>query len=460
MRPRLWWIAALFVLLGCGACIGTAAAQERQAAATPAASATAPVLTLDPFPAAVVGERPVVVGHLTQPDGTAMAREAVTLYVDDAREDHATTAENGTVVLRIKSELPAGTYAIRATYDGDAKANVNPVSASGQLEIHPGTLGVKIVPALPNMHVRLTPLPKSGPPAADAPGVTLISDESGLVTFPISEIGNYRVEVLLPWTSPAAGVRAEFSRWRENIFTPYRDVEYEPGMVLQAGFEVQYLVAYQFTNLQGDPIDPSGISTVTLTNSMGERIERDEHGEFWVKGGRVTRRSSGLEETQLQYSVDEVIVDGANVVNRAQNRFIPARTRSWTVPLLFYAMSFSSQDAIFGFPMGDTVEVVSPNGTVHGVALDADGLASLPLLPRGEYKVRVQGSGYSPTLPVALSKDQTVALKVISLLDAAFIGGLGASVALGLLIVGRWRSARTFRWFRRRVRADARPSRP
>jgi hypothetical protein len=455
MRPRLWWIAAFIALLGCGACVGMAAAQESRAAATPATSATAPVLTLDPFPKAVVGYRPVVVGHLTRPDGTAMAREAVTLFVDDAREDNATTAENGTVVLRIKSELPAGTYAIRLTYDGDPKANVNPVSASGQLEIQPGTLSVKVVPALPDLHITLTPLPKSGPPAADAPNVTLITDESGIVTFPISEIGHYRAEVL-PWASPDPGVKAEFSRWRENVFTPYRDVEYEPGIVLQAGFEVHYLVGYQFTNLQGDSIDPSEISSVTFTNSMGERIERTEHGAFWVKGGRVTRRSSGLEETRLQYSVDEVIVDGANVVNRAQNRFVPARTRSWTVPLLFYAMSFSSQDAIFGFPLGDMVEVVSPNGSVHTAALNADGLASLPLLPRGEYKVRVQGSGFSPTLPVALSKDQTVALKVISLLDAAFVGGLGASVALGLLIVGRWRSARTFRWFRRRAHADAR----
>ena len=300
-----------------------------------------------------------------------------------------------------------------------------------------------MVPAMAGVQVNLTPIAAVGAiPAPDAKVTTLPSDADGYVRFSIAQEGAYHLEVMLPWSSPDPGIKSQFSRWMDNVFTPARDIEYNDGALYQAGFEIHYLVGYQFTNLQGKAIDPAEITSVTLKNTMGEKITRTETGQFWVKGGRVTRRHEGLEETQLQYSIEEVIVDGTNVVNRAQNRFIPAETRSWTIPLLYYSMTFTSQDALFAFPAGTSAEVTSPNGTVRVVQLDSSGTASVPLLPRGEYHVRILGGGYSPETPVALSRDQTVELKVISVTDAAFVGGIGGAVALGLLLIGRWRLMR------------------
>ncbi len=407
-----------------------------------------PVLTIDAIPPSVVGQRPVVIAHLMTPDDEPVVGATLLLSVDGVAESRGTTVENGSAVLLVRSDFAAGTHTIEVAYRGSRSLALGATTAPATFDLYPGTMTVQTVPVMAELKVRMTPIDDIGMvPNADAESVTLVTGEDGTVRFPVSETGAYRIELVLPWTSEDAGVKAEFSRWTDNVFTPYRDVDYRDGMVFQAGFELFYEIDYQFTNLQGDTVDPGEIESITFKNSMGERFVLEDHAPFWVKGGRVTRRAEGLEETQLLYSVEEVIVDGTNVVNRAQLSFIPAETRSWTVPLLYYSVSLSSRDALFSFPVGDSVELISPGGNMRVIPLGSDGTVHLPLLPRGEYSVRVLGGGYSPSLPVMLSRDQNVGLKVISVVDVAFVGGLGAIVSLGLLLIGRWQVPRRLkRW--------------
>jgi hypothetical protein len=383
----------------------------------------------------------------------------MSLSVNGFAEDRTPTVANGTAILQISDPLPAGKHDLRVTHERLASMDMTPANAHLELEIRPGTIDVEMVPSLPGVEVVLTRLDGAG--GDPQPGTTAaheVSDADGLARFEITEVGTYRVELVLPWTSPDPGMKAEFSRWHDNVFDTWRELEYRQGILLQAGFEVHYLVNYDFTNLQEEPIDPSEVTSITLMNSMGERFTLTSHEPLWVQGGRVTRRAHGLEETQLQYSVDEVIVDGANVINKSQHRFIPAEVRSWTIPLLYYSMTFVSQDALFAFPVGSSVEVVSPNGTTRIAPLDNDGQAFLPLLPRGEYQVRVLDGGYSPPVPVALSRDQAVDLKVITIYDTVFVVGLGGGVALSLLLVGRWKSIVLRWWVRLRHPRSLRPS--
>jgi hypothetical protein len=51
--------------------------------------------------------------------------------------------------------------------------------------------------------------------------------------------------------------------------------------------------------------------------------------------------------------------------------------------------------------------------------------------------VRVEASGYSADRPVWLSGDQAVDLQVVSPIDMAVVLGGLASVAIGLLLIGR-----------------------
>lgn len=430
MRYRVQYIAPLLALLIWLLSINLACAVSSSTTSTP-------VLTVDPIPAAAVGDRPVVIAHITTSEGNPVSGVTLTLSIGAQVQSRSRTVDNGSAVLLVRSYLPAGTHDVEVSFRGNTDRNLDPVFTTSTLEIRPGSLTVQMVPAMDGVEVRMTRVSDDG----DAVEVTTVfSDPEGVAHFEIDETGTYLLELVLPWISPDPAIRAEFSRWADNVYESSREIEFRNGALYQAGFELHYEVSYQFTDLQGVPISPDEITSITIKNSIGEHITRETHEALWLQGGRVTRRVGGLEETRLLYSIEEVVVEGTNVVNQSQLSFFPAETRSWTLPLLYYSMTFSSVDALFGFPIGESIEAVSPAGNARIVPLDDTGQAALPHLPRGEYQVRVLGAGYSPSTPVMLSRDQAVQLKVISIWDGAFVGGLGLSVALGLLAVGRWRS--------------------
>jgi hypothetical protein len=117
------------------------------------------------------------------------------------------------------------------------------------------------------------------------------------------------------------------------------------------------------------------------------------------------------------------------------------------VPLLLYSVHFASRDALLGGETGTAVHLRYPSGRSVRIPLDR-GRASAVGLPRGQYSVRVDASGYSVERPVWLSRDQDVDLQVVSPVDMAMVFGGLASVAIALLVVGRPSLRR--RLFRRR----------
>jgi hypothetical protein len=137
-------------------------------------------------------------------------------------------------------------------------------------------------------------------------------------------------------------------------------------------------------------------------------------------------------------------------VHRAQWRFRPLSTRRLKVPLLLYALRFTSADALFGKPIGTAVLLTHPDGRTTRLPLH-DGVAEAAGLPRGAYRVRVEARGYSFEHPVALSRNQLVDMQVISLLDVAVVGGALGAIALALLLIGRPRLRRRLLPLPRRV---------
>ena len=59
-------------------------------------------------------------------------------------------------------------------------------------------------------------------------------------------------------------------------------------------------------------------------------------------------------------------------------------------------------------------------------------------MARGEYKLQVKGAlGSAPLTPMALSRDQNVMLKVLTVLDMGVGVAIGLIIAFGLLFYGR-----------------------
>ena len=150
----------------------------------------------------------------------------------------------------------------------------------------------------------------------------------------------------------------------------------------------------------------------------------------------ATPTPTGLTSRDLRYTVQDVMVDGTSTVNRSQQDFFPSRDPELTVDTLFFNVHVQVNDALFGSTTGKRVVLLRPDGTETSYPL-VDGEATLESLPRGDYKLRVEGSGLKSWQPVAVTRDQSVQIRQLTRLDMATVGGAVVVVVLGLVLAGR-----------------------
>jgi hypothetical protein len=259
---------------------------------------------------------------------------------------------------------------------------------------------------------------------------------SGVLTLPVAHPGKYRL-VALPWRHRDRGIRVSFSRWLDDVFKANRTITIDGTTNLEVGYGISYRVDTSFIDLAGRRIPPARVKSVTLASSLGEKYVLGGGEPKWLVGVRVARRLNGLERTLVRYSVLAVDVEGANVVNQAQQRFYIAQTRALRIRLSLYDAHFSTRDLVLPISIGHAIRLTYPNGRRRDVPL-VHGEVTLTSLPRGQYQVKVlTGMGIAPQVPVALSRNQDVPLKVISYGDLA--GGflLFVGMSFGLIAARR-----------------------
>jgi hypothetical protein len=67
---------------------------------------------------------------------------------------------------------------------------------------------------------------------------------------------------------------------------------------------------------------------------------------------------------------------------------------------------------------------------------------TIPALPRGDYRVKVEAPGFSPYIPISITRDQEASLEVLSYFDVAvLVVGVGG-VTVALLVARRPRLRR------------------
>ena len=146
---------------------------------------------------------------------------------------------------------------------------------------------------------------------------------------------------------------------------------------------------------------------------------------------------TGLNLRFVTYYVDQVIINGANVVHSRQQSTTFEASRTWTIKLLFFGVKFRAVDALFGSGLGTDVLLTSADGTETQLKLDENGEVIIPRLPRGEYTVSVLNAGYSPPRPIMISRSQVIDLEVISKLDLLLVMGAAGTAVIGLILIGR-----------------------
>jgi hypothetical protein len=315
-----------------------------------------------------------------------------------------------------------------------AAALAAPAAAAPARRLRPHTLVVQVVPAMAGVAFTL-----------DGRGFESRAD--GVASITMDGVATRRLTVGVPPARP--GLRYEFQRWIGGYggdeFSASRTVRMGGRVTrLVAGFTVSCLVRWSFVDTQGGPAPSGMVESVVLKDDSGGRHRKPGLGAHWLPASQPVRDNSGRVRSQpLDYSVEGVLVDGANAVFRSQQRFRPAPNATWPISLRLYQMQVSAHDAVFGFPAGSAVQLRLPDGQVQRLDLDERSRAGSGRLARGDYQLKVQGPGISWWVPVSLSRDQQVQLVFLSWLDLSVAALLAVLVLVGLpLLGGRMRGRR------------------
>lgn len=214
----------------------------------------------------------------------------------------------------------------------------------------------------------------------------------------------------------------------------------------RAVFNVDHLVAFRFEGIDGYQIPDEEIDEVKLRSSIGDvlTLVPSQTKQLWLHGSRVVPLSGTLESKPVYWTVDDVVVKGASVVNRAQHRFLPQETQAYQVNLLFFEAQLQVRDAFFRFSTGDAVLLKTPSGDVERHELSDEGTLRLQSLPRGDYHITVLGPGLQIERPLAISRNQVAELKLYTWLDCF----VALSVVLGFVVGLAWVGLRRRRNYR------------
>ncbi|HEY9525572.1 MAG TPA: hypothetical protein VIR02_00740 [Anaerolineales bacterium] len=380
-------------------------------------------LTIEPPIPVSVGNPAFIVLQLISSKGEPVADQPIELLVNGIRERRARTDATGKATVRVTRDK-ADTYAISATFKGSRAPSLGSSKAAADLVVSPATVEIIVTPPLPDIKFALD-------------GKVFASDDYGVARIQVRETGKYQLDIL-PLEVKDENIQMHFGRWGDDEFAPNRKIEIPLQKPLEVGFEVSYQVSQTFVDLDNQPVDSSRITSITYKGSNGATFTFEDTAPHWLPAGRIIRLNNGLQETKILYSVMSIVIDGANVVSQAQQRYYVHENDLWSIQVLLYAVRFTAKDALFGFPIGNGILMEYPDGEVQSYTFDPEHGYEITGLARGIYRVTVTGAqGYAPPTPIALSRNQDVQLMVFSYLDMGFLASVGLMLSVGRLAYGR-----------------------
>lgn len=384
-------------------------------------------LTIEPLKPFVTGDHPTLIVHLTAEVGQPIPNQPIIIVIDGVRKAAGRTDSRGIAAITLKYRFPAGTYHVEVIYPGIISIGVNRATAEIGMVVEPAEVAIYTVPPVPGVVFKLG-------------DKTYTTDENGVANVEVNLSGVYNLEVLpIDQEKLPSNIRMEFARWNDNVFTEKRQVYFPRVRRLEVGFTVNYQVNQDFFDTKGEKVDPARVSSMVI-RGVGNTHTFDKAGPIWLPANRLTRRiGERLESEEILYYFRDITIDGANVVNKGQQRFRIRPDDVWPIQLLLYSVHFSARDAMLHFPIGKGIELTYPDGHKQEFYFDSSNAElSIPALARGSYTAKIIGVGGSaPPTPIHLSRDQSVELLMLSYLDIGVIVGIPLLVALAFFFIGR-----------------------
>jgi hypothetical protein len=385
-------------------------------------------ITLEQPQTIEMGETFILSGKVVDQDGTPVVEKQIFFSMNGEYLGQTPSDRFGKFSREFKKSLDAGIYKISA--DMNRENLLLDASTTTYLSVLPTQVVVQVTPPIPDVGFMMG-------------GSKFYTNEEGIATISLNEFGVYRLFVLDDeYDQP--NQRIGLGRWTEEIYQPYQDIRVPTNKVIQVGLNVFQIFSMDFVDLNGQKVDPSRVSEFTIRSLQGDTFVLKNGEPRWFPASRTARRITGLEETKLYYSLINVIVDGSNVVNQSQQRFYTSAGGNLTIELILYSLTVNAKDGLFGWPIGDSLLLEYPDGRSEEFPLDKKGSVTIDSLARGTYYLLISGAkGLDNRIPVALSRDQNVNMKIITYLDITVFGISGFLFVIGLLLYGRpwlWRS--------------------
>jgi hypothetical protein len=281
----------------------------------------------------------------------------------------------------------------------------------------PVTVTVRTVPALPGVRFTLD-------------GTALTTGRDGTATHTGQHNFGQHTLRLTGSTVVRQDRQYRFTRWAgqrdpdQAFRATVHGLPMRADYAITAAFSVWCPVTPHFTDQHGRRLDPARMAAVTVRSDTGQAASLRPSGTTWLQCARPVARGSTLRSQDVQYSVQRVLVSGANVVHAGIERFWPGRTQKPTITGYFHDLTITAHDALFGGGTGQEALITLPDHTVVAEPLGPGHTAVLSNLPQGSYQVRVKAGGAIVSAQtVRLSRDVTVDLTAVSRADLAALGG-------------------------------------
>jgi hypothetical protein len=370
-----------------------------------------------------IGTSPTVNATLTTTGGVAIPVARMTMEINGTLARASRTDSTGLIVFSPPSEYfnTAGTLNIHVVFAGDSTRAAS--SASMVMTVQPATIQVVTVPAVAGLTIGLGTQ-------------QTLTDAQGIATFIVPSIGNLR---LLPtFDLPAdTGQRVSFVRWEDDVFDPGRTIAVAGDAKYVLGLRIAVRSRIQFVDPEGQPVDPSIVTSVLIETSAGPARTLTSYDDVWLEAEVPVKRTFGLVAVPNQHRISDVEIAGTNVVNRGQQVWEPTLNGTFTVEVLLYHLNVRIDDALLGSPLHTNVTLEYPDGSQQTQATDAGGNVAFNSLPRGDYTILVHAKGIVPPAPIAMSKPQSTTIRIITSLDLSIGGGLLVGMVVLLILLGR-----------------------
>ncbi len=372
-------------------------------------------------------------------NGSPVSSRRLTLSVDGALLRTAGVDANGVATLAIHGDELSAAGARQVTVALPDSPALIGSTAAFVLAVQPAQVTIVTVPPVDGVTIDF--------------GTLSMTTSQGAAVFSVPALGSYDVSVDAA-SAASPDVRADFVRWGDNVFTPRRKVQVAGTASLELGLHTAYRTSIRFVDQNGTPVPAGQVDSLRLTGTGGAGMNVASFDDVWVDAATAVKSPSGLRESGRNWRVLEAMVSGTNVVNRGQQRFTPHPGDVWTISVLMFNLRVEAEDALFGSAVQGTLSLVYPDGTSHPVTLDASTPATdFNRLPRGDYVLHLKASGLVAPTPVALSRDQTAVIRIITYLDMAGFGSVMLLTVAALFWFGRreqtvavmsagWRGAR------------------